>query len=252
MAIGDIYKTPTVKQVIFQIVFPNFFSMETKIGDYQLKVMDRFPKSQLLIQNQFLLAKQLANKIITPPPEERIHTKKIWQFKTEKEDVTLNITMDSLDISSTKHKTYNNPGSEDKFRDTVQFVVSKFLEVIPLIRISKMGLRYVDECPLPAELTNASFLEYYNSFINFSKIDDIKNINEMDFGVVLKKGDLAVIYKEKLKKNNDVYEYNLDFDGQASNIATDQYLNTLDKMHNEITACYHDIIKEPVIKIMNQ
>ena len=225
--------------------------METKIGDYQLKIMELFPKSSLLIQNQFLLAQQTADKTISPS-ENRIQTKKIWQFKTEQEDVTLNISMDSLDITSDKHKTYNNQGADNKFRDVVAFVVDKFLEMIPLIRISRMGLRYIDECPLPEPLTTESFLEYYNTFINFSAIVDIKNVNEMGAAIVIKKADnLNVIYKENLLKNNDAYKYTLDFDGQALNISSTEYLSKLDVLHDEITSYYHKIIKEPVIKIMN-
>ena len=212
--------------------------------------MERFPKSSLLIQSQFLISQQVSGKIV-PSDSEKVQAKKIWQFKTEEEDVTLNITVDSLDISSSKHKTYNNKGEENKFRETISFIVNSFFEIIPLNKISKMGLRYLDDCPLPDDLTKESFLDYYNSFINFSNIEDIKSVNEFGFNITMKKDDLTIIYKEKLLKKNDRYKYDLDFDGQAMNIPVSEYLDKLDSLHDEITSCYHNIIKEPVIKLMN-
>jgi len=45
MQINEVFPNPTVKQVIFQIRFPNLFYLESKIGEYQLKIMQRFPES---------------------------------------------------------------------------------------------------------------------------------------------------------------------------------------------------------------
>jgi hypothetical protein len=49
MVIKEIFPNPTVKQVIFQIRFPNLFYIENKIGDFQLKIMKEFPKSAIAI-----------------------------------------------------------------------------------------------------------------------------------------------------------------------------------------------------------
>jgi hypothetical protein len=55
MAIREVYPNPTVKKVIFQIRFPNLFSMERLIGDYQVKIMAEFPKSALLVRRSVLI-----------------------------------------------------------------------------------------------------------------------------------------------------------------------------------------------------
>ena len=252
MAITEVYKKPTVTSVIFQIVFPTFFSMESKIGDYQLKIMERFPKSTLLIQNQVVFSQSatIEGKINMPSNEHMPGTKKIWQFKTDDESVTLNITADTLDISSSKHKTYNNANSDSKFRDTIEFVVSNFLKIIPLFSINRIGLRYLDDCPLPENLSNNSFLEYYNSSINFLKIDDVNNSATLLFYSNTIIDGVTVQYKEQLSKIDNKYEYKLDFDGQNANIISSNYLAITDHIHDVIVKQFEDAIKEPVLKIM--
>ncbi len=248
MAIKEVFKNPTVRQVLFQIVYPSFFAIESKIGDYQLKIMERFPKSALLIQNRFLITQTINQSPIEN--QQRTQTKKIWQFKTQEEDVTVNISSDTLDIVSEKHKTYNNETSENKFRDSIQFVMGKFLEVIPLIMVSRVGLRYIDDCPLPDDLTKESFYEYYNSFINMSNIPDIKGVDLLDFTSVVRDSELILRYKETLQKVNDKYKFSLDFDGQISNFHASSYLSKTDAIHHTIANWYEKAIKEPVIKIM--
>jgi uncharacterized protein (TIGR04255 family) len=251
MSIKEVYNNPTAKQVVFQVTFPNFFLMENKIGDLQLKIMQKFPVSNLLIQRQFLVA-QTVNKNPLAEIESQAATKKIWQFKSQEEDVQLDISVDSLSLLSMKHKTYNNEGSANKFRDTISFVMKEFLEIVPLFRISRIGLRYLDECPLPEELTKESFSSYYNSFINFSNIENITNADLLEFSSVTHHGEMIVRYKESLKKDNNVTKYSLDFDGQMLNIPQTEYLEKLDIIHEKIADWYESIIKEPVKKIMRQ
>jgi uncharacterized protein (TIGR04255 family) len=72
---------------------------------------------------------------------------KIWNFGSE-DGVELNIHTDSLDISSTLHKTYNNKTVAIRFRDAVEFAMNSFLEVVNIPKINRIGLRYIDECPV--------------------------------------------------------------------------------------------------------
>ena len=56
MAITEIFPYPTVKQVVFEIRFPNLFYIENKIGEFQTKIMKEFPESALLFQRKFFFA----------------------------------------------------------------------------------------------------------------------------------------------------------------------------------------------------
>jgi hypothetical protein len=56
MVINEVFPNPTVKQVIFQIRYPNLFYIENKIGDFQLKVMREFPESALIMKQRVIFA----------------------------------------------------------------------------------------------------------------------------------------------------------------------------------------------------
>ena len=100
MAINEIFPNPTVKQVIFQIRFPNLFYIESKMGDLQLRIMKEFPETALLQRTQFLWADvgpevkpvELAGEMRRDPG------RKIWQFKSSK-NFQLSVQSDSLDIT---------------------------------------------------------------------------------------------------------------------------------------------------------
>ena len=83
MSISKVFPNPTVKHAIFQIRFPNLFSMEHKIGDLQLKIMEEFPQSTLLFRRQILFADiGPETKFEDIPSDSDKETgKKIWQFK---------------------------------------------------------------------------------------------------------------------------------------------------------------------------
>ena len=125
MAITEVFPNPTVKRVIFQIRFPHFFSMESLVGQYQLDILDRFPESDLLFQKQIVFVAG-ADPKDTALAEREKHdaegVEKIWRFKSEF-GVEMNIRSGSLDMSSTSHKTYNNLGSENRFRDLIEFAL---------------------------------------------------------------------------------------------------------------------------------
>jgi len=257
MAIKEVFSQPTVQQVIFEIKFPNYFGIDSKIGDFQLLIMSKFPKSKLLFKQQFGILGTVNKANIPTDFEDKIENPpmKIWQFNTESEEITLNVTTGSLDISSKKHKTYNNNGVEqdEKFRETIIFVITQFLSIIPLKLFSRMGLRYIDRCPLPDPLTLKSFLQYYNSSINF------KNINTLDINSIeVLKNELIFIKGNNRKvKHSEILavptkEYELDFDGMAYGVNSEVYLTVLDDIHNDISECFEKAINEPVYKLMRE
>ena len=49
----EIFPKPTVKMVIFQLQFSPLFSVENKIGEFQSKIMEKFPQSSLALRQQF-------------------------------------------------------------------------------------------------------------------------------------------------------------------------------------------------------
>lgn len=232
MTINEVFPNPTAKQVVFQIRFPNLFYMENRIGDLQLKIMKEFPQSALLFRRQVVFADigpegKLEN---VPGDLDKEAGKKIWQFKSEK-NFQLNVLSDSLDITSEYHKTYNLEGG-DKFRDIIKFVLDRFFEVTSMPIINRIGLRYIDECPIPSK-DNSTFKSYYNSIFPLDRFN-LADINEMDFKTMIRKGDYYLRYIESLQKVEDEYKLFLDFDGFAENINPIDYLTVTDDLHTII------------------
>ena len=251
MAIEEVFQNPTVKQVIFQIVFPNLFYMENIIGEFQLKIIDQFPDSTLLHRRQFAWADvgpdvkltEIESKLEKEPTGQ-----KIWQFKSPK-NFQLNVMNNSLDITSSYHKTYNLEGGE-KFRNIIELVLGKFFEVVSLPIINRIGLRYVDECPIPSK-ENSVFKQYYDSIFPLDRFD-LASASEMDFKTVVKRGEYYLRYVESLQKVQDDYKLILDFDGFASNINPKDCLAVTDDLHKLISDEYGKTIKEPVKEYMRK
>lgn len=250
MVIEEIFPNPTVVQVIFQIKFPNLFYMENKIGEFQLKIMEEFPKSSLLFRKQLIFAdlgpKARLSDIQQDSEEEA--GKKLWQFESNK-NYQLNVLSDSLDITSQYHKTYNLEGA-DKFRDIIEFVLKQFFETISIPIINRIGLRYIDECPI-ASKDNQTFRSYYNTVFPLDRFN-LADANEMDYKTIIKKDEYFLRYVESLKKIGDEYKLILDFDGFAENIASEDCLTIADKLHTIISEEYERTIKEPVYEYMQQ
>lgn len=251
MAIREIFPNPTVKQVIFQIRFPNLFYIEDRIGEFQLKVMSEFPDSALLHRKTFTWAEIGPDVKLTDIEshlEKEPTGQKIWQFTSPK-NFQLSVLSNSLDITSNYHKTYEQEGG-DKFRDIIQFALSNFFEVVSIPIINRIGLRYVDECPIPQK-DNDTFKSYYNSVFPLDRFG-LADANEMDFKAVVKRGDYFLRYVESLQKVKDEYRLILDFDGFAVNVAPRDYLEVTDKLHAIILDEYEKTIKEPVKEYMRK
>lgn len=250
MKIDEIFPNPTVKQVIFQITFPNLFFLEDRIGNFQLKIMKEFPNSSLLLRNRMVLAdvgsdtkmEEISGKL------DDKSVRKIWQFKSEN-NVDLNVLTDSLDISSKYHKTYNL-GSKDKFRDVIEFVTNNFISVMDLPTINRVGLRYIDECPLPSK-DNKTFKSFYNSVFPLDRFDIAKS-EAMDFQVIGKRGEYNLRYAESLQSREDSHSLILDFDGYANKVDPNELLSVTDNLHEIIRAEYERTIKKPVIQYMRE
>jgi len=249
VVIKEIFPNPTVKQVVFGVTFPNLFYIENKIGEFQMKIMNEFPHSELVYRRNILFADIGPKDDIKPMSEER--GSKIWEFKSPDKNSTLGITTNNLSIVSKHYKTYNLDGGE-KFRDIINSIVTKFNDVMNLSTFSKIGLRYIDECPVPA-MDNEKFKEYYNSTFDLERFP-LKDCTETFSRTVTKRGKHNLIYMEALQKNKekDNFIFYMDFDSFASNVPANNFLTVTDELHNIISTEYERTIREPVYEYMKK
>ena len=249
MGIGEVFPNPTVQGVHFEMRFPNLFYIERKIGDLQVKIMKRFPESQLILRRQLVFADVGPEGTMQPPPcdSDSEVAKKVWSFKSPT-GVEVNVLGNSLQIHSTHHKTYNNPESQERFREVIEYVVPHFLELTGVPVITRIGLRYIDKCPIP-KLENEVFQEWYNTAFPLKRFS-LSDAIDMAFNTTVRKGGFFVRYVEALKLEQDTPFLILDFDGFAEQIEAGEYLKVTDGLHELISSEFEATIREPVYGFM--
>jgi len=249
MSRDDVFPNPTVKTVIFQIRYPSLFFIEKLIGEYQVNVMEQFPQSKLVVQRQFLFAQVQDDADQPEPPEEEraFPIRKVWQFIAP-QGVTLSVHDQALSLVSEKHKTYRSPAAECRFRDLIEFSVDTFLQLTKLPVLSRIGLRYVDECPVPGT-DSATFREYYETTLPLDRFP-LSDATQMEFRTRIKRGQYSLLFKEEYKTDDDGPKLTLDFDGYAHDVKASGYLAVSDALHDLVSAEFFGLIKEPVIEYM--
>lgn len=243
-----VFKNPTIKNVIFQIQFPNLFYIESNIPQFQIDIMREFPNSELFINQPFIFTNN--RNSLQELDKESIAPQKVWQFSNPK-GYTLSVTTNSLSISSDIHKTYDGNNGDVKFRDIISRCLDAFKKCsnnLPFV--NRIGLRYTDQCPLENKTTenyNCSF----NSALSLTKFP-VENIEELSIKLIKTIDKCKLIYQEGFNYvNNDPKGIVLDFDAFKINVPYEDCLETTDELHDIITKEFFQIIKEPIIKYMD-
>jgi uncharacterized protein (TIGR04255 family) len=246
--INEVFPNPVLKQVFFEIKFPNLFYIESKIGDFQLKIIEKFPQSSLLIRRQIVFADlgpEIKPEQITDSNEDSLG-KKVWQFKSD--DAEINLTSNSLVFTTTKLKTYNEQTDQKKIRDLIKYTIEKFFEVIEIPLIERLGLRYINECPIPIK-DNENFNLWYKSVFPTKRFK-LEDSEEMYSRSNTKFGDYRLIYQEALQKIDEVYKFIIDIDSSIQNIPVTDCLAKTDELHKLIKKEFCNSVKEPLINHM--
>lgn len=248
MSIDKVFPRPTVKQVIFQIQFPNLFYLETKIPDFQLDIMKDFPESALIVNQPINFTANQQNNEHNNQFQENSFAQKIWEFKNP-DGYVLSVTSNSLAITSDLHKTYDNNDSTNRFRDIIEQCLNIFKKHINLPFVNRIGLRYIDECPIK-ENTSKIYHDSFNSALSENKYN-IEDIEDCMIRVVKKSDEYRIIYHEVFNFLNDGQKFViLDFDSFALNVKFDECLQTTDKLHSLISDEFEKTIKQPIIDYM--
>lgn len=251
MAINEVFPNPTVKQVIFQVRFPNLFYLESRMGEFQVKVMKDFPKSSLALSRQILIAHGVKLPDLAKLQEEG-HTAdigKIWNFESET-GVELHVKSDSLDLSSTLHKTYSNPSEPHRFRDSIKKAVDALLEVTSIPILSRVGLRYIDDCPVPA-VDNAVYRQHYNSTLALDRFS-LPDAEEITHVARARRGKHFVRFVEQFRNPEGKPQLTLDFDAYSLNVESASCLAVTDELHALVIAEYEQSLRPPVFDFMRK
>jgi len=245
----EVFPNPLVKRVVFQIRFPNLFYLADRIGDFQVKVMKEFPDSQLLFRREFHFVSSIDKENVERQAEEskRDDTVPIWQFRSE-EGVQLGVCSNSLSLVSDQHKSYNS--GDKRFRDIIDFTCKRFFESTSIPVIKRVGLRYIDEGPVPSDL-NGSFSEWYNTAFSACRFP-MDSISEMSCMAEIERGTSKLRYIEALKGAAERRKIVLDFDAWSEDVDPDNLLSTTDLLHEVLWNEFRSTVKEPVLNYMRK
>ena len=173
---------------------------------------------------------------------------RVWQFLSQ-DGVQLDITLNSLTLQSSTHKSYRN-GKGPHFRDTIKSVCDSFIAVTQLPTINRVGLRYRDKGPIP-DNTNEAFLAYYNSTLPLSRFQ-LDAATEMFYRVAVKRNSHSLRYIEALQVEGNSRSLILDFDAWSENVDPSQIMAVTDSLHQATSDEFEKTIKQPVIDYMNR
>jgi uncharacterized protein (TIGR04255 family) len=243
----EVFQYPTVKEVDFEIRFPHLFIIENKIGEFQQGIIAEFPESQIILERQMMFATTgLEGKLEKIPEPEPTIVKKSWLFKSEK-GYELKIATNILVLTSRHHKTYSNPVG-NRFRDIISLVTSNLFQIVKIPIIKRVGLRYVDECPLPLK-DNDTLTKFYNSTFP-SKRFPITDVDNSYFQITTKRKNHNLNFREALVKRGEEYKLILDFDGFETQVPSVDLLKITDELHSIIDEEYFSIVKDPLKEYM--
>jgi uncharacterized protein (TIGR04255 family) len=217
MSSGEVFPNPLVKEVIFAIRFPNLFFLGDRIGDFQVRVMKEFPKSGLLLRRPFLVTEEAdAEKLgqMVSDLKEKEPVNRVWQFESER-GVKLELSSNSLALASASHKSYRH-GQEGCFREVIESVTRHFYALTQLPVVNRIGLRYIDECPV-FKNSSEGFREYYSTVFPLDRFP-LEESLAMVYRVDVRRQSHKLRYVESLQGEGESRKLTLDFDAWSEKI----------------------------------
>lgn len=242
MPIDQIFIRPLVKEVAFEVRFPNLFFIENKIGDIQVRIMREFPESSLLLQKHFVVG-PLGEGKEAPQPD---LTQTIWQFKKPNGPV-LKISRESLSLVSQSHSTYNQAG-DNRFRDIIQLVCDNFFGIITIPLVNRIGLRYINHCPL-SEKSSERVKRFYNSAIPFDRFK-LEDAFDTELTAVFRRPACNMRYQEKIHGDEKNLNLMLDLDAWTENVESNRILETTDILHEAISTEFETFATDELLNYM--
>lgn len=246
---SEVFPNSTVKDIYFQVRFPNLFYLDTRLaGEFQLGIMSRFPKSQLVVQKQLIVANMEPGRKLEDVPE--ASTRKIWKFQSDA-GYELELASDSLSLHSSHHNSYANGDPDRRFRDLIDFGLTSFLKVVKVPFFDRIGLRYVDRCPVESRSTR-TFYRWYDSCLPCHRFP-IENLDAAAVTVVRKlDDDYHLTYQEKLNTDSGALLLEIDIDAWHMDVKPDGFLATTDVLHKLCAEEFWHTAKRPLLDYMRR
>lgn len=237
----EVFPNSPLIEVAFEVRFPNLFYINQKIGEFQLDIIDDFPKSSQVFTQPFILGEK--NEVISD--KDNVNAIPSWRFENETGKTKIMVYSNKLNIISKEYKSYNHPSNKN-FRNLVTKILSIFAKTVPIKKFSRLGIRYIDHCPLE-RLDNKYFRNYYNPIFNIDKYK-VEDIIDNLFIINIKREQYNLLFQCGIKKLDVGYKYIMDYDGYATDIEASTCITTTDDLRrlikNEFLSNITDDFKE--------
>ena len=257
MATNKVYPNAPIKRASFEMRFPNLFSMETKIPNIQLAIMEKFPEANLKYEQQYVITKvgekaeQLAG--INDSEEENKFNIKTWEFISE-DGTKVIITSNNLIVTTTSYTSYNSKEADKRFRDTLKYILDAFFEEVRLTIINRIGLRYINEFKLETK-TN----EFYNNFVKTTFPTEkfkIEDANLIHFQSNVNVGDIKLNFVERfIVDQNQENKLIFDIDASLEKQKTENEkikIDDIDRLHDLIDENFFSVLNDKAIEDMEK
>lgn len=219
----EVFPNAPLVEVAYEVRFPSLFYIAQAIGEFQIKIMDDFPKASQLLTTQFAIEDGVPKFSI----ENSGKAISSWQFENETGKTKITVRLDRLSIVSQEYNSYDH-SSGMRFRDIINKIMAEFLQKFPVKKFARIGLRYIDHCPLD-EMTNKYFKNYYVPVFDIEryKMEDLLGNHIV---IKTKKEMYNLLVQLKIGKIEDNYKYIMDFDGYAENVDSSNFLLVTDDL----------------------
>jgi len=243
----EVFPNPVVKSVAFEVRFPNLFFIETRIGEFQVQIMKEFPQSELLHRrNIMLLAGSADNLQELAKQQAGETTDKVWVFKSNA-GTKLEISSKNFVVSSEQHFSYKHEG-EKSFRSVIKGAIEPFIRMVAIPLALRIGLRYVNECPI-FDRNTKRFNECYNSILPMSRFK-LERVANMDCAVVANMEHCQFRHLESMRLTPEGGQLVLDLDAWTENVPSENVMASTDVLYETISAGFRNTVKQPIIDYM--
>jgi uncharacterized protein (TIGR04255 family) len=242
----EIYPNPVVKQVAFEVRFPNLFFIESRIGDFQVRVMKDFPQSELVLRRNFMFVTGMPGNLEDAIKQQSENVDKVWQFKSTTGS-KLEISIKNLVLTSEHHLSYHQ-GGDDSFRAIIDRVVRCFFEIVQIPVALRVGLRYINECPI-FDRNTGRFNDCYSSILPVERFG-LERTTAADCAVVTNTEQYHMRHLESLRLVPNADKLALDLDAWSENVPSEQVMAATDILHEAISAEFNNTVKQPIIEFM--
>jgi uncharacterized protein (TIGR04255 family) len=173
---------------------------------------------------------------------------RIWQF-TSPSGTKLQISGTSLLLSSENHRSYHH-GEAESFRAVINRAVGYFFDMVGIPVVLRVGLRYINECPI-FERSTRIFNECYNSILPLNRYG-LEHAVNMDCAVVVNKEQSQFRHLESLKSGQGEARLILDLDAWTENVPSENVMASADTLHGIISDEFWNTVKEPILDFMRR